>query len=209
MLVELGLVRSLGNTVEVGEEVRRERPGLVGVLFRHAQQIVDQHLRVDLLLDVERRCMNDEIAPVLLVLAAPDELRVEVGVAPVADFRRPLLLRLENRLELRRGNIYALGLVVRERFDDLRGGFSVSHVVLHGLKPMVRFGWVFRAVSSAMSCLIASKIAANCSSYFFSIASILRARSRFESISRRSWTKVRMMAIFTSTARGERRTLES
>jgi hypothetical protein len=30
-----------------------------------------------------------------------------------------------------------------------------------------------------------------------------------ESISRRSWTKVRMMAMFTSTARGERRTLES
>ena len=26
---------------------------------------------------------------------------------------------------------------------------------------------------------------------------------------RRSWTKVRMMAMFTSTARGERRTLES
>jgi hypothetical protein len=31
----------------------------------------------------------------------------------------------------------------------------------------------------------------------------------FESINRRNWTKVRMMAMFTSTARGERSTLES
>ena len=52
-------------------------------LFRLPQQVVDQHLRVDLLLDVERRRVNDEIAPVLLILAAPDELRVEVGVARV------------------------------------------------------------------------------------------------------------------------------
>ena len=32
-------------------------------------------------LDVERRRVDDEIAPVLLVLTAPDELRIEVGVA--------------------------------------------------------------------------------------------------------------------------------
>ena len=36
---------------------------------------------MDLLLDVERRRMDDEVAPVLLVLAAPDELRIEVAVA--------------------------------------------------------------------------------------------------------------------------------
>jgi hypothetical protein len=46
-------------------------------------------------------------------------------------------------------------------------------------------------------------------SYFFSIASILRPSSRLESISRRSSTNVRMMAMLTSTARGERSTLES
>ncbi|HKU47052.1 MAG TPA: hypothetical protein VJQ58_09225, partial [Burkholderiales bacterium] len=43
----------------------------------------------------------------------------------------------------------------------------------------------------------------------FSRASILRASWRFESIKRRNCTKVRMMAMFTSTARGERSTLES
>ena len=51
-------------------------PGL-----RLALEVVDQRLGVDLLLDVERRRMDDEVAPVLLVLAAPDELRVEVAVA--------------------------------------------------------------------------------------------------------------------------------
>ena len=58
-----------------------------------AQQVVDQHLGVDLLLDVERRRVDDEVAPVLLILAAPDELRVEVAVAAlVGDADRGLLL---------------------------------------------------------------------------------------------------------------------
>ena len=48
-----------------------------------AQQIVDQDLGMDLLLDVERRGVDDEIAPVLLILAAPDQLGIEVGVAAV------------------------------------------------------------------------------------------------------------------------------
>ena len=43
-------------------------------------QVVDQRLGVNLLLDVEGRGVDDEIGPVLLVLAAPDELRVEVTV---------------------------------------------------------------------------------------------------------------------------------
>ena len=44
-------------------------------------------LRVDLLLDVERRRVDDEVRPVLLVLAAPDELRI-------ADLDLALLLQL-------------------------------------------------------------------------------------------------------------------
>ena len=59
-----------------------------------------------------------------------------------------------------------------------------------------------------MSSLIATKTAENCSSYFFSRLSILRAKSRLLSIKRRSCTKVRMIAIFTSTARALRSTLE-
>jgi hypothetical protein len=47
---------------------------------------------VDLLLDVERRRVDDEIAPVLLVLAAPDELRVEVAVAALVGDADGVLL---------------------------------------------------------------------------------------------------------------------
>jgi len=43
----------------------------------------------------------------------------------------------------------------------------------------------------------------------FSRDSIFSASRALESIRRRSCTKVRMMAMLTSTARGERRTLES
>ena len=81
MLVELGLVHALGDAVEVGEQVGRDLPGFVLALLRLAQQIVDQHLGVHLFLDVERRGVDDEVAPVLLILAAPDELRIEVAVA--------------------------------------------------------------------------------------------------------------------------------
>jgi hypothetical protein len=45
------------------------------------QQIVDQHLGMNLLLDVQRRRMHHQFAPVLLVFPAPDELRVEIAVA--------------------------------------------------------------------------------------------------------------------------------
>ena len=52
-------------------------------------QVVDERLRVDLLLDVERRRLHDEVGPILRVLAAPDELRVKVSVAPlVGDLDR-------------------------------------------------------------------------------------------------------------------------
>ena len=92
-------------------------PAVVLALLRRAQQIVDQHLRVDLLLDVERRRVDDEIAPVLLVLAAPDELRIEVAVARIADLLRGLLLLFQHGLVLGRRDVLPLGLVVLERFD--------------------------------------------------------------------------------------------
>jgi hypothetical protein len=41
-----------------------------------AQQVVDQRLGMDLLLDIERRCMDNQIRPVLLILAAPNKLRI-------------------------------------------------------------------------------------------------------------------------------------
>ena len=74
VLVELGAASGSSNAVEIGEEV-----GRVSYASRSrgaTLQVVDDRLGVDLLLDVERRRLHDEVGPVLPVLAAPDELRV-------------------------------------------------------------------------------------------------------------------------------------
>ncbi len=71
MLIELGLIYALGNTVEVSEQAslstRLARPGFFGL----SQEIVDQGFGLDLFLYIQWRCVNDEIAPVLLILATP------------------------------------------------------------------------------------------------------------------------------------------
>src|SRR5439155_23415996 len=73
-------------------------------------------------LDVERRRVDHEVAPVLLVLAAPEELRVEVAVAPlVGDAYRVLRLLLQHRLVLRGRDIPARRLSVAESIDGLGG----------------------------------------------------------------------------------------
>jgi hypothetical protein len=48
-----------------------------------APQIVDQDLRVHLFLDVERRRAGDKVRSILLVLAAPDQLRVKIAITPL------------------------------------------------------------------------------------------------------------------------------
>ena len=82
------------DAVEVGEEIRRELPGNVLALARSAQEVVDEHFWVDLFLDVERRGGYDKVAPILLILAPPDELRVEVAIPLVVRSLRSLLLLL-------------------------------------------------------------------------------------------------------------------
>src|SRR5690606_21772536 len=67
-----------------------------------------------------RRRMHDQIAPVLLVLTAPDQLRIEVGIARVTNERRCLLGLVQHRLVLRGGNVLALVLVL-QRLDGLGG----------------------------------------------------------------------------------------
>src|SRR5437667_7066004 len=128
VLVELRLVHALGNTVEVREEVRNDLARLLAPLSRTAQQVVDQHLGMDLLLDVERRRLDDEVTPVLLILAAPDVLRIQMAVAPlVGGTPRFLRLLLNDGLVLRGRNVLALRLLVLEGLDALAGwrlGFS-------------------------------------------------------------------------------------
>ena len=77
-----------------------------------AQQVVDEHLRLNLLLDIERRSMDDEVAPIQLVLAAPDELGIKVPVARAVDLLRVLLLFFQHGLIFGRGDVLPLGLVV-------------------------------------------------------------------------------------------------
>ena len=79
-----------------------------------AQEIVDQHLGVNLFLDVEGRGVDDEVAPVLLVLSPPDELGVEVSVAWVVHLDGFLFFGPKDRLKLRRWDVLALvGLVFK------------------------------------------------------------------------------------------------
>ena len=80
----LGIVKA----VEIGEEVRR-----VGRLPRlrlgAPHEIVDDRLGVDLLLNIQRRRLHDEIGPVLPILAAPDKLRVaNLDLALLQQFPR-------------------------------------------------------------------------------------------------------------------------
>lgn len=116
--VKLGLRFEIGQAVEVGEEVGHRLGTAVLPRLRLPAQVVDQHLRVHLLLDVERRRGHHEVRPVLLVLAAPHELRIEVAIAPlIGDADRRLVRLRHHALELRRGDVLARGVRVRERLD--------------------------------------------------------------------------------------------
>jgi len=96
VLVELRLGLGAGEAVEVGEEVEVRARLFRLALAAPAQEIVDQHLRMDLLLNVERRCRYDEIRPILLVLPPPDQLRIEIAVAPlVRHLNRTLIFLLD------------------------------------------------------------------------------------------------------------------
>ena len=73
-----------------------------------------------LLLNEKRRRLNDEVGPVLHVLATPDELRVEVAVAPlVRDLNRALIVLLQQRLMLGGGDVLSRCPSVRKTLDSL------------------------------------------------------------------------------------------
>ena len=119
MLVELGLGVLGRQAVEVGERVGLVFVWLVAVPGL-AHQVVYESLGVDPLLDVQGRRVNYKVGPVLLVLAPPDELRVEVPVAPlVGHLNRALLFLPHQRLVLGRGQVPASSLVVRQGLDSL------------------------------------------------------------------------------------------
>ena len=132
VLIELRPGIIAGEPVEVGEQIRLDLravaalPGLPVPAL--PAQVVDEHLRVDLLLDEQRRRLHDEVGPVLRVLAAPDELGIEVAVAAlVSDLDGALLGALHHGPELGRGDVLARRVLVPERLDSLPGS-----VLRHG-----------------------------------------------------------------------------
>ena len=122
VLVELGPGALVGQAVEVGEQVGLGLPrGVLAVaapVLGPAPQVVDEDLGVDLLLDVEGRRLHDEVGPVLIVLAAPDELRIEVAVAAlVGDPDRALLGPAHHRPVLGGRDVLPRRLAVGEALD--------------------------------------------------------------------------------------------
>ena len=161
VLVELGAGILVGQPVEVGEEVGLEAT-LARRLFRLRilglpEQVGDQRLRVHLLLDEERRYLHHEVRPVLLVLAAPDELRVEIAVAAfVGDLDRPPVAFGHHGFVLGGGDVLARCLPVGEVLHALRSSFrhrvTTPLVVLQKSRNCVSsFGMSVRIMSQTTS----------------------------------------------------------
>ena len=74
---------------------------------------------MDLFLDVERRGVDDEVAPVLFIFPAPDELRIEIAIALITRLDGMLLFLLHDGLIFRGGNILPLRFIVDERLHAL------------------------------------------------------------------------------------------
>jgi len=135
VLVELGFVHAFGDAVEIGEEIGLEAGFLGFGFFGLAEEIVDQDFGMDFFLDVEGRRLNDEVGPILLIFAAPDELRIEIAVALhffffearrgafVGDGDGSGFFLFQDGLEFGGGNVLPLVVVVLEGFDGF-GGFG-------------------------------------------------------------------------------------
>lgn len=65
-----------------------------GRLIRAVQQIVDQYFGVNLFLNIQWRRMNDQVRPILLIFAAPNQLRIEITVAAFISYSDGVLLIL-------------------------------------------------------------------------------------------------------------------
>src|SRR6266511_746644 len=114
--VELDLL--LEREVRVGREEAELllRPAALAL----RPELLDEGERIDRLLDVDRDRGDLEVVAVLLVLALPDELRVERGIAGVAHDRGLLLLRAGERLQLGGGDVRAGVAWVSRLTDDGR-----------------------------------------------------------------------------------------
>ena len=91
-------------------------------------QVLDQRLGVHLLLKIDRRRLDDEVGPVGYVLAAPDELRVQVRVTPL-ELRTNRLAFLRRKHGLKLGRRDACARVVMR--EGLNGGGGSCRIARH------------------------------------------------------------------------------
>ena len=88
-----------------------------------------------LLLDEQRRRLHHEVRPVLRVLAAPYELRVEVAVTPlVGHLDGAAVVRRHHRLILGGGDVLTRGVAMREGFDLLGFSGCTGHEISYSLR---------------------------------------------------------------------------
>src|ERR1019366_2248544 len=119
VLIKLRLGRFAWKPVEIGEKINLRFNRFIAGLCTPSQ-VLDQRLRMDLLLDVHWRCVYDKIGPILVVLPAPDKLWVQITVPRlISDTNRALLIHPHYRLEFGRRNVPSLRFVVRKRFNFL------------------------------------------------------------------------------------------
>ena len=123
VLVEIDLFGEVVvKAVEIGEQVKLRR--FFGL--DAGSQVVDQRLRVNLLLDVDRHGGDFERHLVELVLPLPDKLRIERWIARIEHTLGMQLVLLGKRAEFARGDVGAPLLLVLNRLDRRRlgGGFG-------------------------------------------------------------------------------------
>jgi hypothetical protein len=111
-------VEIVRKTVEIREE---QLLRLEFARLRRLAQVLDEGLRVDLLLDVDRHDRHRERLGVLRVLALPHKLRVERGVARVEHGARLLLVLHHEVAQLFRRDVDPRVLVA-DRLDGRRAG---------------------------------------------------------------------------------------
>ena len=125
-----------GDAVEVGKQGQL-RLGLPPV-WACGAHVLDDGLRVDLLLDVDGHGRHGQVAAVLLVLALPDELRVERRVARVEHGLGRVLVLGHEVAQLLGGDVGAL-VVVGEGGDGSGGRFLWHAALISSLHKDVNF----------------------------------------------------------------------
>ena len=103
VLVELKSRCLIRDAVEAAEQICL----WCGFLRGDALQIADQRLGIQLFLNVNRHSLNAQRRAVLLILPAPDQLRVQVRVAWIELGFSPRFLLRHQRRSLRSGDILA------------------------------------------------------------------------------------------------------